>query len=123
MDQKNKIYVGNLPFTIDDLQLKELFSKFGEVEEAIVIKNKFNGRSKGFGFVTFKEEAMVEKAIAEMNQSEVMGRKLVVNAARPKKEGDKRTDFRKTQEPVSQPEEVAEEQPEVEESENKTNEE
>ena len=117
MDQKNKIYVGNLPFTIDDAQLKELFGKFGEVEEAIVIKNKFNGRSKGFGFVTFKEEEAVEKAISEMNQSEVMGRKLVVNSARPKKEDAETTDFRKTQEPISQPEPmepVAEEKTEVE---------
>ena len=117
MDQKNKIYVGNLPFTIDDAQLKELFSKFGEVEEAIVIKNKFNGRSKGFGFVTFKEEATVEKAISEMNQSEVMGRKLVVNSARPKQEDGATTDFRKTQEPISQPEPiepVVEEEKEVE---------
>lgn len=84
MDQKNKLYVGNLPFAIDDAQLKELFAKYGEVVEAVVIKNKFNGRSKGFGFVTFKDDKMAEAAL-EMNQSEVMGRKLVVNLARPPK--------------------------------------
>jgi len=93
MDQKNKLYVGNLPFAVDDAQLKEMFSKFGEVVEATVIKNKFNNRSKGFGFVTFKEEQSAEAASKEMNQADVMGRKLVVNVARPKKEDNERTNF------------------------------
>lgn len=93
MEQKNKLYVGNLPFAIDDNQLKELFSKFGEVVEAIVIKNKFNGRSKGFGFVTLKDDKMAEQACQEMNQAVVMERKLVVNIARPKKEDTGRTNF------------------------------
>lgn len=96
MEQKNKLYVGNLPFAIDDNQLKELFTKFGEVTEAIVIKNKYNGRSKGFGFVTLKDDAAAEAASKEMNQSEVMGRKLVVNIARPKKEDGERTNFTPT---------------------------
>ncbi len=93
MEQKNKLYVGNLPFAIDDNQLKELFAKIGEVVEAIVIKNKYNGRSKGFGFVTLKDDAAAEAASKEMNQAEVMGRKLVVNIARPKKEERGRTNF------------------------------
>lgn len=93
MEQKNKLYVGNLPFAIDDNQLKELFTKFGEVVEAIVIKNKYNGRSKGFGFVTLKDDSAAEAASKEMNQAEVMGRKLVVNIARPKKEEGERTNF------------------------------
>jgi RNA recognition motif-containing protein len=96
MDQKNKLYVGNLPFAIDNKQLEELFAKFGEVTEAIVIINKFNGRSKGFGFVTFKEEKDAETAIKEMNQAEVMERKLVVNTARPKKEDAPATNFTPT---------------------------
>lgn len=96
MEQKNKLYVGNLPFAIDDNQLKELFAKFGEVIEAIVIKNKYNGRSKGFGFVTLKDDAAAEAASKEMNQAEVMGRKLVVNIARPKKEEGGRTNFTPT---------------------------
>lgn len=86
MEMKNKLYVGNLPFAINNDQLKELFQKFGEITEAVVIKNKFNNRPKGFGFVTFKEEVAAEAAIKEMHQAEVMGRKLVVNVARPKKE-------------------------------------
>ena len=72
-----KVYVGNLPFTVDDDKLKELFSSYGEIEEVTVIKDKFSGRSKGFGFVTFKDDESAKKAIAEMNDKEVEGRKLV----------------------------------------------
>ena len=78
-----KLYVGNLPFSVDQQQLQELFTPYGEIEEAIVISNKFSGRSKGFGFVTFKEEADAEKATAEMNEKEVDGRPLKVNEAKP----------------------------------------
>jgi len=78
-----KVYVGNLPFTVDDDKLKELFSSYGEIEEATVIKNNFSGRSKGFGFVTFKEEESAKKAISEMNEKEIEGRKLNVNEAKP----------------------------------------
>ena len=78
-----KIYVGNLPFSVDDQKLKEIFSKFGEIEEATVIKDKFSGRSKGFGFVTFKNDAEANKAISEMNDKEVEGRGLKVNEAKP----------------------------------------
>ena len=49
-----KVYVGNLPYSVDSEKLKELFSSFGEIEEATVITDKYSGRSKGFGFVTFK---------------------------------------------------------------------
>ena len=78
-----KVYVGNLPFSVDDAKLKELFSAHGETEEATVIKDKFSGRSKGFGFVTFKEDESAKKAIAEMNDKEVEGRNLKVNEAKP----------------------------------------
>lgn len=78
-----KIYVGNLPFAIDDEKLKELFSSYGEIAEAVVIKDKFNGRSKGFGFVTIEDEASAKKAIAEMNEKDVEGRPLKVNEAKP----------------------------------------
>ncbi len=78
-----KVYVGNLPWSVDDAKLKELFSSYGDVEEAIVIKNKFNNRSKGFGFVTFKNGEDAKKAITEMNKKEVEGRELTVNEARP----------------------------------------
>lgn len=88
-----KIYVGNLPFKIDSESLKGLFSSYGEIEEAIVISDKFSGRSKGFGFVTFKDEASAQKAIAEMNGKKVEERDLKVNEAKPMEERPPRRDF------------------------------
>jgi RNA recognition motif-containing protein len=81
-----KIYVGNLPFSVDDEQLRELFKTYGEIEEVTIIKDRFSGRSKGFGFVTFKEDESAKKAISEMNEKEVEGRNLKVNEARPMEE-------------------------------------
>ena len=78
-----KVYVGNLPFSVDDEKLKELFSSYGEIEEVSVIKDKFSGRSKGFGFVTFKNDDEAKKAIEEMNDKEVEGRALKINEAKP----------------------------------------
>ncbi|MBI2452214.1 RNA-binding protein [Candidatus Pacearchaeota archaeon] len=78
-----KVYVGNLPFSFTDKDLKELFSKYGELIEAVVIKDKYSGRSKGFGFVTFADHSAAQKAIAEMNGKESHGRQLKVNEARP----------------------------------------
>jgi cold-inducible RNA-binding protein len=78
-----KIYVGNLPWSVDDAKLKEMFSEFGNVSEAVVIVNKFNNRSKGFGFVTYDSDEEAQKAISEMNEKEIEGRKLTVNEARP----------------------------------------
>lgn len=77
-----KVYVGNLPFNIDNEGLRKIFSDYGEVE-AEVIMNKFSGRSKGFGFVTFKNDENAKKAVAEMNEKDVEGRKIVVNEAKP----------------------------------------
>ncbi|MBU0957850.1 MAG: RNA-binding protein [Nanoarchaeota archaeon] len=83
----NKIYVGNLPYSVTFDKLKELFQEFGDIEEATVITDKYSGRSKGFGFVTFKDDASVEKAVADMNGKEIDGREIKVNEARPR-EGD-----------------------------------
>jgi RNA recognition motif-containing protein len=85
-----KLYVGNLPFSVDSEKLKELFSSYGDVEEATVISNKFSGRSKGFGFVTFSSDEDAKTAIKEMNDKEVEGRKLKVNEARPMEERPRR---------------------------------
>lgn len=84
MEEKNKLYVGNLPYSVTDEALAKLFDSFGEVQEAKVISDKFSGRSKGFGFVTMADEKMAEKAIAEMNGKDVEGRSIVVNVSRPK---------------------------------------
>lgn len=78
-----KVYVGNLPWSVDDAKLQSIFSKFGEVAEATVIMNKFSGRSKGFGFVTFNNDEDAKKAIAELNDKDVEGRQLKVNEAKP----------------------------------------
>jgi len=77
-----KIYVGNLPFSVDDAKLKELFSGY-ETEEATVIKDKFNGRSKGFGFVVVNDDEAAKKAIEALNEKDVEGRKLKVSEAKP----------------------------------------
>ena len=81
-----KLYVGNLPWSIDDAKLKELFSSYGEISEAIVIIDKFSKRSKGFGFVTFSNEEDGKKAESEMNGKEMEGRELKVNEAKPREE-------------------------------------
>ena len=78
-----KVFVGNLPFSVDDDKLKALFAHHGAISESIVIKNKFSGRSKGFGFVTFSNDEEGTKAIADMNGKEIEGRKLTVNEATP----------------------------------------
>ncbi len=78
-----KVYVGNLPYSVDNEKLNELFKEFGEIEEANVIRNKFSGNSKGFGFVTFKNDEEAKKAIEAMNEKEIEGRKLKVNEAKP----------------------------------------
>ena len=88
-----KVYVGNLPFSIDQEGLKGLFADFGEMEEVVIISDRFSGRSKGFGFITFKDEESAKKAISEMNDKEVEGRKLKVNEAKPMEDRPPRRNF------------------------------
>ncbi len=78
-----KLYVGNLPWSVDDKALKELFAPFGDIEEAVLIKDKYSGRSKGFGFVTFTDDEAAKKAISEMHEKDVEGRPLTVSEAKP----------------------------------------
>jgi len=105
----NKVYVGNLPWSIDDAKLKELFASCGEITEAIVIKNKYSGRSKGFGFVTFADDASASKAVAEVNGKSVEGREIKVTEARPlePRDGDRRSE--EPAEEASESEEESEE--------------
>lgn len=82
----NKLFVGNLPYKVTDTDLRNLFSQAGEVVEALVIMNKDQGISKGFGFVTMADEAGKNAAIEMWNGKEIEGRALTVNEARPKEE-------------------------------------
>lgn len=78
-----KIFVGNLPFKLRGKELRELFSNFGEIEDATVILDRFDKRkSKGFGFVTFVNDADAIKAVSEMNGKDIEGRPLTVNEAK-----------------------------------------
>ncbi len=81
-----KLYIGNLPWSVDDSKLKDAFSEFGEVTDAKVIIDKFSRRSKGFGFVEYADDAAGQKAIEAMNGKNFEGRELKVSEARPKEE-------------------------------------
>ncbi len=78
-----KLFVGSLAWETTQEELQELFAQYGDVEEAIIISDKFSGRSKGFGFVTFADDAAADEAIAQLNETEFKGRKIVVNEAKP----------------------------------------
>ncbi len=77
------IYVGNMNFNLGNDDLFNLFSQFGTVTSAKIINDKVTGRSKGFGFVEMENDDDARKAISSLNESEVQGRKLIVNEARP----------------------------------------
>ncbi len=79
-----ELYVGNLSYDMTDPELKKVFAVYGNVLSARVIKNKFNDRSKGYGFVEMDGQAASDKAVKALNGKDVMGRKLVVNEARSK---------------------------------------
>ncbi|QQS18096.1 RNA-binding protein [Candidatus Saccharibacteria bacterium] len=81
-----KLFVGSLPWAIDDQQLKDLFSEFGEVAYSKVIIDRDTNRSKGFGFVEFEDDAAAKAAIAKLDGSEMNGRNIVVNEARPRED-------------------------------------
>jgi cold-inducible RNA-binding protein len=79
----NKIYVGNLPFSAKSEDLNEMFSKFGTVTSAKLVSDRDTGRSKGFGFVEMSTDDEAQAAIEKLNGSDLGGRNLVVNEARP----------------------------------------
>lgn len=81
-----KLYVGNLPWSVDDAKLKELFGKYSSIVSAVVITDKETGRSRGFGFVELSDAAEADRAVSEMNGADIEGRKLVVNEARPRED-------------------------------------
>jgi len=82
-----KLYVGNLPYSVRDSDLEDLFSPHGSVQSAQVIIERDTGRSKGFGFVEMSNDQEAQEAISALNGREMEGRTLTVNEARPKEEG------------------------------------
>jgi cold-inducible RNA-binding protein len=79
----NKLYVGNLPYTVRDEDLQQAFSAYGSVNSAKVMMERETGRSKGFGFVEMGSDAEAQAAVEGMNGQSLGGRSLVVNEARP----------------------------------------
>jgi RNA recognition motif-containing protein len=79
----NKLYVGNLPYTVRDEDLQQSFSQYGSVSSAKVMMERDTGRSKGFGFVEMGNDAEAQAAIAGMNGQSLGGRSITVNEARP----------------------------------------
>ena len=85
------IFVGSLPFSIEEADLRESFEAYGAVDSVKVITDKFTGRSKGFGFVEMPNDEEAQKAIDELNGATVQGRAIVVNKSEPKPEGERRS--------------------------------
>lgn len=89
----DKLYVGNLSYDCTQDDLTKKFGEYGEVTEAVTISDKFTGRSKGFGFVTFSDASSAQKAVDEMNGQEWMGRTLRVDKAKPPRSDNRQRRF------------------------------
>lgn len=85
------IFVGSLPYSVEEAELKSFFEDYGEVASVKIITDKFTGRSKGFGFVEMPDDEQAAQAIKELNGAEVKGRAIVVNKSEPKPEGERRS--------------------------------
>lgn len=88
--QKKNLFIGSLAYASTDDSLREFFEQIGPVASAKVITDRESGRSKGFGFVEFEDEANNQKAIDELNGKELDGRTITVNEARPREERPRR---------------------------------
>ncbi len=80
------IFVGSLPYRLQEGELSELFTQYGEVSAARIIKDRTTGRSKGYGFVEMPDDEAAQRAISELNGSDVGGRAIVVNPAQERAE-------------------------------------
>jgi RNA recognition motif-containing protein len=80
----SKLYVGNLAYAVTNSDLEELFSQVGQVQSAAVITDKYSGQSKGFGFVEMATSEEASKAIQQFNDTELKGRNIKVNEAKPR---------------------------------------
>ncbi len=100
MKKMTKLFVGGLPYSIDNQKLNDLFAEFGQVLSAVIITDKYTGQSKGFGFVEIADDAGAQEAIKKLDGSDLEGRRLGVSVARPREErpnsysNDRRSDFR-----------------------------
>ncbi|MBN2363975.1 RNA-binding protein [candidate division WOR-3 bacterium] len=81
-----KLYVGNLPYELNEDELRDMFSKFGEVASVNIITDRVTKRPKGFGFVEMPNNEEAENAMKDLNEKDIKGRKIRVNEARPKEE-------------------------------------
>lgn len=88
-----KLFVGSLPWAVDDQALEDLFKDFGVVSSAKVIMDRESGRSKGFGFVEFDDDNAAQEAIKKLNGTDMQGRTIVVSEARPLEARPPRRDF------------------------------
>lgn len=86
------IFVGSLPYRMQEDELGELFSEYGDVTAARIIKDRATGRSKGYGFVEMSDDEAAQRAINELNGAEVGGRTIVVNVAQERTERPRRAD-------------------------------
>jgi len=85
-----KLFVGSLPWAVDDAQLQQLFADFGQVTSAKVIVDRDTNRSKGYGFVEFENDDEAKAAVDKLNGTDVQGRAIVVNEARPREDRPRR---------------------------------
>lgn len=82
-----KLYVGNLDWGVSLEDLRALFAQAGNIVDAVIITDKYSGRSKGFGFVEFETPEEAQKAIEMFNEQDLKGRQMVVNEAKPREDG------------------------------------
>lgn len=85
-----KLFIGGLSWNTDDSTLRARFEEFGAVADAVVIRERETGRSRGFGFVTFADEAQADAAVAQMDNQEFEGRTIRVSKAQERQEGERR---------------------------------
>lgn len=83
------IYVGNLPPVVSEEEIREMFVKFGEVESVTLVKDRFSGQSKGFGFVEMPSNSEADQVIKALNKSMLQGKEIKVNQVQPQKKGKK----------------------------------
>lgn len=81
-----KLYVGNLPYSVTEDDLRQMFGEFGEVGSVNIITDKFSGQSKGFGFVEMPDNSQADAAIKALNDTAQKGRNIKVNEARPREQ-------------------------------------